>query len=169
MIRLIAMKMRDRQTYQFSLRSLLIAVLLISIVCAWYGHRIRRVREESRILEGKWQVMREGKPDMLGDKPHIVEFSPGNYSVDPTQNPKWLDFHTARGTEHAIYRWEGPRLFVMHMSAGMQRPTSFDQEHFLVEPGAKVTISGTSKYHLERLPDQSETSANPAVSRQETD
>ncbi len=106
-IQALAMRIRDRRTYQFSLRSLLLAVLLISIACAWYGQRVRRVRTEWRMLEGKWRlVSAEGKPVILPTgAPIVVEFARGDFTVDPARNPKWLDIHSAGGTSHAIYRW----------------------------------------------------------------
>ena len=154
------MRTRDKRTYQFSLRGLLLAVLLISIACAWYGQRVRRVRTERRMLEGKWwEVSAEGKPVILPTgKPIIVEFARGQYTVDPTHNPKRLDFHSPGGTSHAIYRWEATRLRVMQASPGLERPSSFDQAIVDIahEPGTKIRTFSLNTYLLERLANQPE-------------
>jgi hypothetical protein len=106
------------------------------------------------MLEGKWRAVSvEGKPFILPTgKPIIVEFARDNYSVNPAQNPKWLDFHSARGTSHAIYRWNGTRLFVKQVPEGLQRPTSFDQKSVSYHPGAKIGTCSMTTYYLERLP-----------------
>lgn len=155
-IQTLAMRMRDRRTYHFSLKSLLLAVLLIAIACAWYGHRVRRVRAEQRMLEGKWRLVSvEGQPITFPEGTPAVcefEFASGMYAVDPTQNPKWLDIHAEGETSRAIYRWEGTRLHVMGVSPGVQRPTSFDASDLAVKPGAKITLPSAAEYFLERLP-----------------
>jgi hypothetical protein len=155
--RAVGIRLRDKRTYQFSLRALLLAVFLFSIPCAWYGHRIGRVRAERDLLDGKWRrVSEEGVLLVLPTgEPRIVEFAGDGYSVDPNHEPRWLDFHAPGGTSHAIYRWEGARLRVMQVSPGVRRPTSFDQEtvDLRVEPGANLTQFGVSTYLLERLPE----------------
>jgi len=40
-----------RRWYQFSLRTLLVWMLLVSVLCAWFGLRVKRVRECHAILE----------------------------------------------------------------------------------------------------------------------
>lgn len=157
--RTLAMRIRDRRTYHFSLKSLLLAVLLIAIASAWYGHRLRGVRAEQRMLEGKWRAVNaagDSVSTLPTGKDIITEFdfASGKHTLDPTQNPKWWDIHTQRGTSHAIYRWEGTRLHVMQVPPGVQRPTSFscDWRDLAIKPGAKVWWPYTTEYFLERLP-----------------
>ena len=57
-----------------------------------------------------------GRPFVaLDGKPLIVEFTRESYTVDPLQEPKWLDFHGPYGPFEAIYRWEDDEL-VRHAS-----------------------------------------------------
>jgi hypothetical protein len=145
-IRALAVSMVDRHTYRFSVRTLLVMVLVICIACAWYGDRRQRVRAEQSLLEGEWYaVSTDGVPYTGGTgKPIIVEFNfvSGGDAVDPTQNPKWWDIRTQRGTSHAIYQWEGTRLHVIQVPEGLQRPTSFD---------VRQRDSQSTEYFLERL------------------
>ena len=145
-IRELAVSMVDRHTYRFSVRTLLLTVLVICIACTWYGYRRQRVRVEQSLLEGEWYVVStDGIPYTLGPgKPMIVEFdfASGADAVDPTQNPKWWDIRTQRGTSHAIYQWEGARLHVIQVPEGLQRPTSFD---------VRQRDSQSTEYFLERL------------------
>ena len=136
----------DRRAYRFSLRSLLVMVLFFCIASAWYGYRHQRVRAEQDRLEGEWYaISTEGTPYTLGTgKPIIVEFNfvSGGDAIDPTQNPKWWDIRTQRGTSQAIYRWEGTKLHVIQAPEGVPRPTSFDVRH---------RDAGSTEYFLERL------------------
>ena len=141
--------------WQFSLRTLLIVVLLVAVWSAWYGYRLRRVEIEQHLIEGKWRIVGlKGEVAILNSEPFVVEYKPGNYSVDPFQEPRWLDSHTPRGTRHGIYEWVGDRLHYMWIDPGMQRPTSFDQTDFQVEPGFNVTGFGYGTYYLERIPEK---------------
>ena len=100
----------------------------------------------------------EGEVAILNGEPIVVEYKPGNYSVDPFQEPRWIDSHTPRGTSHGIYEWVGDRLRVMWIDPGMQRPMSFDQTDFQVEPEFNVPVAGFtfsySTYYLERIPEK---------------
>jgi hypothetical protein len=134
---------------RFRLRTLLFAILLIAIACAWYGHQLRMVHNEQRLLHGAWQALNpQGIPLTYRGKPIVVEFVPGNFVVDPLHAPGWLDFVTPRGTSLAIYRWEGKRLRVMQRSAGTNRPSSFEN----AGPSGKAGVSSATTYLLERLP-----------------
>ncbi len=106
-------------------------------------------------MDGKWQeVQPDGSPVVLpSGKPLIMEFASDGYTVDPAQDPKWLDFKIAGGISHAIYRWEGSRLHVVQTSAGAKRPVSFDQAGIEAEQGTKVRQISRTDFFLERLPD----------------
>lgn len=145
-MRTLTGNMADRRAYRFSLRSLLAMVLFFCIASAWYGYRHQRVRAEQDRLKGEWYaISTEGTPYTLGTgKPMIVEFTfvSGGDAIDPTQNPKWWDIRTQRGTSQAIYRWEGTRLHVIQAPEGVPRPTSFD---------VRQRDAGSTEYFLERV------------------
>jgi hypothetical protein len=134
-------------------------VLVVAAIAGWYFHQQRLVSAERRRLDGKWMVLnRDGQVLRLPDgTPAISEFDASNYSIDPLQEPKHLDFHTSNGTSHAIYRWEEEELVVMQVSSGVQRPTSFDQEpkDIRLKPGGLpgVRESSVSTYRLVRAED----------------
>lgn len=91
---------------------------------------------------------------MLNGQPLIVELKPGNYSVDPFQEPRSLDLHSQLGKSNGIYEWVGDRLHYMWIDSGMQRPTSFDQTDFQMEPGSNLTGFSQGTFYLKRMPDQ---------------
>jgi hypothetical protein len=154
-LRALTARVVDKGSYRFSLSALLLAVLLIAVTLAWFGYRARQIAREGFLLEGKWHVVNEdATPVLVAGKPVIVEIAPGRYTIDPLRNPKWLDFHTARGVSHAIYRWEGDRVRVLQISEGLQRPNSFNDriEDIGVKPRTAGSTQGMSTYLLERLP-----------------
>ncbi|MGA2062578.1 MAG: hypothetical protein ABSG67_19015, partial [Thermoguttaceae bacterium] len=53
----IARHAKDRRTYQFSIRSLLILFVIVAIICAWYRHRLDVLYQEQRLVFGKWKVL----------------------------------------------------------------------------------------------------------------
>jgi len=157
----VGSRILDRRSYRFGIRSLLLAVLLIAIVLAWLGYQERQIVVERRRLDGRWQIVSAGgKPLIAPDgKPLIVELSRESYTVNPLQEPKWLDFHGPQGTSEAIYRWEGDEIVVMEVSGGFEHPNSFDLKSSKLKPTSVATVSGgamevsTSRYRLRRVRD----------------
>src|SRR5436189_4677976 len=54
----------NRHWYQFSLRTVLLAFVVMAVAASWYGYRLRLLEQERRILEherqqlaGKWEMM----------------------------------------------------------------------------------------------------------------
>jgi hypothetical protein len=136
----------DRRNYQFGIRSLLFVVLLIALVCAWFGYRQRQIVLERWRLDWRWQMVYEdGTPiPVPGGKPMIVEFSRESYTVNPLHEPKWLDFHGPLGDFEAIYRWDDDEIVVMQVSGALERPSSFDPTSVKLKP--TTTRPGTRKF-----------------------
>ena len=148
-------KLGDRRLYRYSLRQLLLFVLVIAFICAWYGHRLQRVHQEEQLLYGSWHLVHEdGTPVLINGSDAVIKFDHRSYSVDPFHDPKWITFYDPNGTtEKGIYTFENGKLRLMQSSSGMQRPTSFEQETFLpLVPGSAPGVYGMSNVLLERVP-----------------
>jgi uncharacterized protein (TIGR03067 family) len=112
------------------------------------------IKEELKKLEGTWVVesaTRNGKDDRKGG-PSECTFSGGMLSmkeedgterkgkitIDPTKNPKTLDFEPEQkkgneGTGRAIYELKGDTLKICISPPGTERPTEFsDKDQILV-------------------------------------
>ena len=136
----------NARTWRFRVSTLLLAMPLIAVPCAWYSHRIHLVQSERSSLDGTWRLLdQDGSPASIGGKPILFELGPGTYQVDPRRQPKWIDFHV-QGTStvsKAIYFLDGSRLHVCQGASTLSgttgdRPTTFD--------GGAV-----SRYVLERI------------------
>jgi len=165
-LRATANRLMARRSWQFSLRTLLLAVVPIACLYGWYGHRLQAIRQELDFLEGKWRQVREdGTPVVLPDGTlSIVDFNDGKQTVDPNHEPKWLDIHVPGMSRpfKCIYRVEGERLHVLRVSPGLKRPTSFEVEpSFEWEPSFKrnpaplpPVIMIWDDFWLERVPEE---------------
>jgi hypothetical protein len=150
----VAMRALDRRTYRFGMRSLLLAMLIVAVLSAWFGYRYRAVNLERRLLHGKWvRFNRDDKPMIMPDgTPYTFDFSESSYTIDPLSEPKRIEFHTARGTSHAVYRWEGRDLVITQVSAGGGRPVAVGQID--IEPGtARGREVSIATFRLRRLND----------------
>jgi uncharacterized protein (TIGR03067 family) len=143
----VTRRVLDRRTYRFGLRTMLFVVFLAAVVAGWYFHQQRLINAERSRIDGKWMWLnRDGillrSPD---GTPYIHEFNTENYTVDPRQEPKQLDFHYPSGTSRGIYRWDGDELVVVMVSGGIERPKSFDQkpEDMRWLPGANWAAEGS--------------------------
>ncbi len=107
-------------------------------------------------LDGKWHVLlAAGTTALWRSEPIIQEFTPDNYTVDPTHEPKRIDFHQPNGTFRGIYRWEGPRrIRVMTVTGGYERPTSFDGELLRKKKSIGPGPHGSSDNLFERVREQ---------------
>jgi hypothetical protein len=130
-------RLLDRRTYRFGMRSLLLAILIIALLSAWFGYRYRAVSLEKHLLHGRWLMFnRDDKPMIKPDgTPYIFDFSEASYAVDPLSEPKRIDFHTPQGVSHAIYRWEGDDIVITQVSPGGGRPVDFHSSDMIREPG----------------------------------
>lgn len=147
-------RLLDRHTYRFGLRSLLLAVLIIALLSAWFGYRYRAVSLEQHLLHGQWLMFnRDDKPMIKPDgTPYIFDFGEESYGVDPLSEPKRIDFHTPQGVSHAIYRWEGNDIVITQVSPGGGRPIDFHSS--AIEHGtARAGVASIGTYRLRRLKD----------------
>jgi RNA polymerase sigma factor (sigma-70 family) len=93
-------------------------------------------------LQGAWQVLSMDKAGLVLQNPGVrftfagdqgslvvpgVPTLPWSYTLDPSQEPKAIDFAVATGTARGIYRLDGDRLTlcVNHDPASGKRPTAF--------------------------------------------
>jgi hypothetical protein len=131
----ITSRLLDRRTYRFGLRSLLIIVLIVAVLSAWFGYRYRAESLERHLLHGQWLMFnRDDKPLIKPNgTPYTYDFSEVSYTIDPLSEPKRIDFHTPLGTMHAVYRWEGDDIVITQASPGGGRPIAV--RSIEIEPG----------------------------------
>jgi hypothetical protein len=150
------MQLFDRWRLRFSLKGLLLAVAIIASLAAWYGHWLRVHENELRRFEGRWQSIREnGSPVTINGQPIVVEFKRGEFDVDPTREPRELDFYLSGAIDRAIYEWNDGKLRILQASSDLERPLSFDDDdnrRFRLKRGATSASSSLTEYLLERLP-----------------
>ena len=162
-----------RRRLQFSLGTLLLVVAALACLLGWYSHGLQRIRREQAFLNGRWGVVHEdGSPAILPNgEPIVVTFNTASYTVDPSHEPKRLDFHVP-GTNQVskcIYRREGRRVRICQVSPGAKRPERFGPQDPIPEPvsnptaRAMLTVSST-EYLLVRIPDE-----KPAVTQNHGD
>jgi hypothetical protein len=150
----IGRRIFSRDTYRFRLSTLLLAIACIAAVCAWYGDRLHEVRLEKRRLAGKWRMLNlNGAPLVFRGKPVIEDFEQafraGTCTIDPSHDPKWIDFHGPTGTSRGIYAWETGRVRLRQASENSLRPASFDPQA-AAGPGGISQLS-RSDWLLERV------------------
>jgi hypothetical protein len=94
---------------------------------------------------------RNGKPLIKPDgAPYTFDFADESYRIDPLTEPRRIDFHTAQGISHAIYRWEGDEIVITQVSAGGGRPVAVHSSD--IEPGTGGP-GDIRTYRLRRLSD----------------
>ncbi|MGO9113430.1 MAG: hypothetical protein ACLP9L_29720 [Thermoguttaceae bacterium] len=152
--------LQRRQTWQFSLRTLLLFVFVVACLCSWYSCRQYRIREERALLSGKWRMIHEnGTPVILSNgQPLETDWSDKTPTVNPFHEPKWVDFRLpGNGLSKGIYRLEGDRLRLSECGPGVERPRSFDDSELRIEPGRSyppgTVLQGPSQSLWERVPD----------------
>lgn len=141
---------------QFSLRTLLLLFLAIASVCSWHASRRLTIQKERTRLDGCWALVHEdGSPVSVGGTAVVIELggANGDYSVDPFQEPKSMDFVSPAGSRlRAIYRWEGETLRVVSDSASAERRLSFSNAGRIgIEPGPRVAWRGQNEWTAVRL------------------
>ena len=152
----ITSRLLDRRTYRFGLRSLLLIVLIVAVLSAWFGYRYRAESLERHLLHGQWLMFnRDDKPMIKPDgTPYIYDFSEVSYTIDPLSEPKRIDFYAPQGTMHAVYRWEGDDIVITQVSPGGGRPVAVRSTQIIRErrtAGAGEVSIGT--FRLRRLED----------------
>jgi hypothetical protein len=118
----------DRRTYRFGLRSLLLMIVGIGLVCAWLADRHRTFHAEMQLLSGRWTPLDPKGLPILGPdgKPYTEDITGVIHRIDPFREPKWIDYYEGNMLVQAIYRLEGDELIIKHQFPH-ERLTSFDQ------------------------------------------
>ena len=130
---------------RFSLRLLLLAMLGLACLFAWYGNRMRAIQRERERLAGTWRlVILNGST--YSPEPFDLGFGGSNGTIvyPPQAGVGRIDFLVPDGkggtwVSHAIYRFEsdGTIMFAQN-DADKPRPLSFDRVHcdslFVVRP-----------------------------------
>jgi uncharacterized protein (TIGR03067 family) len=141
-----------RRGVRFGLRMLFLAIVIIAMVCGWIVYRDRTVSLEMKAIGGRWGMFTvDGNPIYWDDKVFTIDFS--EFSVDPFQEPRWLDIHRPGGkTTKAIYRWDGEEILLTAASPGDERPTALVLTRTIPEPDLPMKPSITA-FRLRRIRD----------------
>lgn len=118
---------------RFSLRLLLLAMLGLACLFAWYGNRMRAIQRERERLAGSWELIWiNGRSD--GSYPLHFGGDDGTILYPPRNGVGKIDFlvQDAKGgksTSRAIYRFESHGMIrVAQNDVDKPRPTDFDAE-----------------------------------------
>jgi hypothetical protein len=155
----IARRAKDRRTYQFSIRSLLILFVIVAIICAWYRHRLNVLYQEQRLVYGKWKVLYDisGKPMLHNGAEQITTLDENNCKIYPNHEPKWMDIFDHNSTNECIYCFKGEKLRLDLSLPGSGRPESFSRDaDFEVSPGVygNRALGKGVVILLERIPEE---------------
>jgi hypothetical protein len=158
----IARHAKDRRTYQFSIRSLLILFVIVAIICAWYRHRLDVLYQEQRLVFGKWKVLDDvsGKPMFHNGVELTITLDKRNCRIYPNHEPKWMDIFDRNASQECIYCFKGEKLRLDLTVPGAGRPDSFSRDAaFEVSPGVHGTLTLGSGGKgmvvlLERIPEE---------------
>jgi hypothetical protein len=115
----------------FSLRTLLLVILLLAAGLAWYGYTVRVIERERALLSGVWRMVDDdGTPVIIAGKEVRFDFTQQTVAIGmPHGDVGWIDFHNPQrpGTSRAIYRREGNRVRFAQADVDHPRPTEFDR------------------------------------------
>jgi hypothetical protein len=117
-----------RRWFRFSLLTLFVFVLIISLPLGWYVNRLRIIKLEREKLAGKW-VLDDGR---------IMEFSVDRCDIGvPSDTIGQMDFHmnppvtlpdgTRTNLSQAIYKINGNQIQVAQAEPGNPRPKDFQE------------------------------------------
>src|SRR4029078_4290055 len=124
--------------FQFSLKWLLLTVLVVSLPLGWLSYKRHLLDVEYRTLRGEWAALaKSGDPIIVNGQELVMEITPRTTTlVDVSSDIRSIDFHTSKGNSEAIYRCEGDRIRIRQVSEGARRPASFDKHEMTLKPGA---------------------------------
>ncbi len=134
----IARRVKDRRTYQYSIRSLLILFVIVAIICAWYRHRLNILYQEQRLVFGKWKMLYDvtEKPMSYNGAEQIITLNENNCKIYLNHEPKWMDIFDKNSINECIYCFKGQKLRLDLSLPGAGRPDSFSRDaDFEVSPG----------------------------------
>ena len=117
--------MPKRSWFQFSLKTLLLAVVVMAAALSWYGYRLRILEKERIRLAGTW----------YGEVDHVTvaTFNADKDGIDllmPSNGVGRINFQIPGphgGLSLGIYRCDGEKMTVAQAEPGQPRPTSFEK------------------------------------------
>jgi hypothetical protein len=116
---------------RFSLRALLLTVLLLAIGLSWYGYYTRVMHRERELLSGTWRMVHDdGTPVLIHGKEQTMGFLNRETTLRmPRGDVGWIDFQGPgwKAPSRGIYRREGQRVRFAQSEIGDPRPTEFDR------------------------------------------
>ena len=113
--------MPKRRWFQFSLKTLLLAVVVMAAALSWYGYRLRILEKERIRLAGTWYAE--------VDSVTVATFDADNDGIDllmPNNGVGRINFQRSDGLSLGIYRCDGEKMTVAQAEPGQPRPTSFE-------------------------------------------
>ena len=138
---------RPPRRLQFNLKTLFWLLLFCSVPVAWYGYRQRAFDRECHAVYGTWRrVDAQGDPILWKGSPIVEAWTRENCVIDPTQEPKHIDFVGPKGTLAGIYRWQGDKIQLRIAWRNCRRPISLDDDE----------KAFWSEMFMERIPDRSQ-------------
>ena len=123
-----------RRWFQFSLKTLLLAVVVMAAALSWYGYRLRILEKERIGLAGTWY----GAVDSVT----VATFDIDKDGIDllmPSNGVGRINFQMPGphgGLSLGIYRCDGEKMTVAQAEPGQPRPTSFEEV-----PGVSIWTS----------------------------
>ena len=114
-----------RRWYQFSLKTLLLAVVVMAAALSWYGYRLRILEKERIRLAGTWYAE--------VDSVTVATFDADKDGIDllmPSNGIGRINFQMRGphgGLSLGIYRCDGEKMTVAQAEPGQPRPTSFEE------------------------------------------
>jgi hypothetical protein len=159
LFREIVCRSKDRKTYQYSLRSLLILFVIVALICGWYRHRLNVLYQEQCLVYGKWKWLDDitGKPILSNGVEVTITLNENNCKIYTNHEPKWMDIIDQKGISECIYCFKGEKIRLDLSLPGAGRPDCFSRDAFFeVSPGVYGTLAlgkGTVIL-LERIPEE---------------
>jgi hypothetical protein len=114
-----------RRWFQFSIKTLLLTIVIMAAALSWYGYRLRILEKERIRLAGTW----------YGEVDHVTvaTFDTDKDGIDllnPSNGVGRINFQmrgTHGGLSLGIYRCDGEKMTVAQAEPGQPRPTSFEK------------------------------------------
>ena len=139
--------MPKRRWFQFSLKTLLLAVVVMAAALSWYGYRLRILEKERIRLSGTWY----GEVDSVT----VATFDADKDGIDllmPSNGVGRINFQMRGphgGLSLGIYRCDGEKMTVAQAEPGQPRPTSFEKARGVSIWTAMRKISPESEFLID--------------------
>ncbi len=140
-----------RRWFQFSLRTFLVATMLIGFGGAWVGMQLQQKRRHAAVVVEIFEIGGSGDVSLDIDVPEWKEWISGNYAVRPVE--LWFPYMSA--PDSLLSRTQGMNLFALHLGStkvtdtGLTHLKGFASLDFLDVSTSQVTDAGLT--HLKRM------------------